>query len=198
MNSQLETADLQRLAQAHRWIDASTTFHALCQAYVDRHDVDGLVKVMRSQLESVCPVDAVAAVDSCFAAVTEFEAELRVAFKAAVNRAAGRSDVAAIYCEYFYDGGDCSSIDVFLCQSFTRSNDHWASEFLQSDRVNGPNIQALLNYDRELQLDPCADFIASSYAYTLLLRVFAHAVNSCKENALPVGFAEHDGLIIYF
>lgn len=189
--------ELQRLANAHRWDEASRVFEALCQHHCEWRPLDNLVAALRSVLEAVCPVDAVREIDTCLGDTRSFEAGLQAALEQAIKRAGCRSDVAALYCEYFFDSSESSSADFFLCESFSRTDDDWASQFQPSDVIAGPSVQALLSYDPELALDPVAHFVAGAYAHAVLLRCFCRVMNVSLQTGLPIGFAQHDFPVTY-
>ncbi|TDR46478.1 hypothetical protein DFR29_1039 [Tahibacter aquaticus] len=193
----LAVAELLRLAHAHRWDEASGFFETLCQHHCEWRPLDNLVAALRAPLEAVCPRDVVREIDTCLGGTRAFEAGLQAALELAIERAIHRSDIAALYCEYFFDGSEASSADVFLCQSFTRTDDDWASQFRQSDVISGPSIHALLNYDPERGLDPVANVIASVYAHAVLLRCFCRVMNVSRQTGLPIGFAQRDFPVTY-
>ena len=184
-------------AQAHRWDEASSTLDRLCQAHVDDSTEDELVAILHSLVKAHCPAWAVSAIEASLALSSDVESDLDLALRRAVTAVSAQPDIKGLYCEYFYDGGDGSSMDLFPCRSFTRSNDDWAADFHPSDVVEGPRIQALLRYDPELELDPAPRFLATAYLHSVLLAMFVRVQTRFRLLTLPAGFAQHDFPIIY-
>lgn len=192
------TADaLLQHARAHAWDKATDAAHALCQDHARRRDWDGLERTLRGCLEAVCGHEQVDDVDDCLAALPQFEHDLAATIGRAIAHASGRTDLKALYCEYFFDGGDGSSADVFLCRAYTPGDDDWASQFAGADMFAGPNVQHLLDYDPDGDFEPTADCIANAYARGVLLGAFGRALAAHPQLALPAGFAEHDFPIVY-
>ena len=192
------SAALLKHARAQDWDKATDAAQALYQDHARRRDWDGLEATLRGCLEAACGHEQLDDIDDCFAALPQFEHELSGAIGRAVVHAAGRADLKALYCEYFYDGGDSCSANLFLCSAYTPGDDDWASQFAHADMIEGPNVQHLLDYDPDCDFEPTADCIANAYARGMLLGAFGRAVARHPQLALPVGFSEHDFPIVYF
>ena len=124
-------------------------------------------------------------------------ASLSKAFPNTVEMSRAQHETKAIYFEYFYDGGDASTGDLFLCSEYSRENDEWASHFKKSNVINGPNVQSLLGFDPEIELDQPESVIAFAYAHARLLSALVRVRAALRFDALPVGFAQHDGSIVH-
>ena len=185
-------------ARSHDWDNATAAAQSLYQDHARRRDWDGLETALRHCLEAVCGHEQLDDVDDCLAGLPQFERALGETVGRAIAHAAGRADLKALYCEYFFDGGDTSSADVFLCHAYTRGDDDWASHFADADVLAGPNVQHLLDYDPDGDFEPTEDCIANAYARGMLLGAFGRAVAAHAPLALPVGFSEHDFPIVYF
>jgi hypothetical protein len=188
---------LLKHARAQDWDKATGAAQALYQDHARRRDWDGLETALRGSLEAACGHQQLDDIDDCFAALPQFEHDLTAAVARAVAHAAGRDELKALYCEYFHDGGDGSSANLFLCGAYTPGDDDWASQFAGADMIAGPNVQHLLDYDPDCDFEPTADCIANAYARGMLLGAFGRAVAAQPRLALPVGFSEHDFPVVY-
>lgn len=188
---------LVQYAQEQNRLAAFEVLHALCQASVKTCSLDGLADLLRERVEQACPIQARQALDSCLEGLPEYERRLAAAYGEAMARAAGRTDIKGLYCEYFFDGGEGCAADLFLCRAFSRDDDDWAANFAHDDVIGGAEVDALLGFDPDLALAPLPAFMADAYAHVLLLRGFVRAVDSHPQSALPVGFAQHDHQIVY-
>jgi len=188
---------LEEAAHAQDWTETDRLVHEFLQDCAVVSGWRGLESQSRTVLLSACDQPTVRKIDSCLGNLRQFEVALERAVDEAINRAAGRSDIVAIYCEYFFDGGDGSSMDLFLCDRYTPTDDDWASHFGSSDVVSGPSVESLLSYDPEFELDGLPSVVADMYAYSKLLCAFGSLVSARADMPLPFAFAQHEGAIIY-
>ncbi|MEQ4619173.1 MAG: hypothetical protein ABN482_14190 [Corticimicrobacter sp.] len=188
---------LVQYAQEQDRIAALGVLHTLCQQSVNTRSLDELAGLLRAPLEQWCPGQEIEALDRCLAGLPEYEAALAVAYAEAMARAAGRSDIKGVYCEYFFDGSEGCAADLFLCRAFSREDDDWAANFAHEDVIGGPDVDGLLGFDPDLVWALAPAFVADAYAHVLLLRGFVRAVAVGPSSLLPVGFAQHDRQIVY-
>ena len=170
------------------------------QSYSENKEWDALEIFFESVVLEVGNTALLETINRTMGDLSEFRHTLKININAALARAKIREDIKAIYFEYFYDGGDASVGDFFLCSRYSLDEDSdWAAYFKNEDIIDGPNIQGRLDFERageELPDDYMS--VAHTLAHARFLASFGRLVDSIEDQPLPIGFAEHDGKIIHF
>ncbi|MBL8300852.1 MAG: hypothetical protein JNN30_21125 [Rhodanobacteraceae bacterium] len=187
-------AALQEAARTRQWDPLPELRRSICQHFANARDWEGMEAFFEAALLSAVPEETCAAVSSRLGHLPTMAANLASAFDRAVDLASNNPNVKALYCEYFYDGGDGSTVDLFPCLRFERNDDFWASEF--EEVVPGSPVQSYFGYDPELEVAEPAASIARDYLHAKLFGVVGHLVEERVRGRYPFGFAEHDGLIV--
>ena len=165
------------------------------QSFSDNHDWLGIEDFFRGVVLACVPKEVQSALFRKTDELPTLSEALGNSLQTAVGLAADDPGVAALYCEYFDDGGDASSLDVYLCLRFDREDDFWASDFNRS--VSGPRVDSYFDFDPKGELlDPTAS-VAREYLHARLLGVVGRLADEHVRERLPFGFAEHDGFIVY-
>jgi hypothetical protein len=124
--------------------------------------------------------------------LASFEARIREVILQGLEKANSRGDVQALYLEYFYDGGDASDANLFLCVQYSPDNDEWGAEFDGENVIEGPSVLEYLNYDPDFKLEPPLDTICLEYVDGILLASCAKLWLSLEKQDYPFAFARHD------
>lgn len=185
---------MNEAARTRQWEHLSELSRCIYQCYSDKLDWDGLEAFFAAALQLGVPEEVRAAVARTAENLPEILANLAVALDKAVAMAALNAEIRGLYCEYFYDGGDASTIDLFPCTRFDRKDDFWASEF--DEVIEGSLVQEYFRYDPDLDLPPPIDLIADDYLQAKLFAALGRLV--CERvKGIPFGFAQHDHPIVY-
>lgn len=109
-----------------------------------------------------------------------------------LERARGDPRIKALYFEYFYDGGDASDGNLFLCESFDPEDDAWAADFGRDGVVLGPSVLPWMHFDPECELLQSTRTVADIYVDANLLVACLREIESIGGIEYPFGFAQHD------
>ena len=112
-----------------------------------------------------------------------------------LKKARSQAAIRALYFEYFYDGGDASDGNLFLCQAFDVDDEEWAAEFAEDGVIPGPSILPWLHYDPELEFPEDVRKVADVYVDAHLLVACLREIEAMGGIEYPFGFARHDGPI---
>ncbi len=123
--------------------------------------------------------------------VEQFCADLRNSFCAAKNKV-DNDEIKGIYLEYFYDGGDSCTANLFLCTEYSESDDSWGAEFEQDGFIEGPQVPTFFNFDPDFEWPDFSRYVAEEHANGVLLAAGIREWKTSGICGLPFGFANHD------
>ena len=126
---------------------------------------------------------------------SDFEEKLRTNFQIAVDRLEADKSVAAIDCNYYYDGDDTNCpADIYLCHEFEEGSDEWLFSWTDKDHIeDGPMVYPYLSWTRlELEDRSPALKIVKAYGEAILLAAFIRAVVPFLPLSIPLSFGEQD------
>lgn len=109
-----------------------------------------------------------------------------------LERARRDQRIQALYFEYFYDGGDASDGNLFLCESFDPEDDGWAANFGRDGVVLGLSVLPWMHFDPERELSQSTRTVADMYVDANLLVACLREIESIGGIDYPFGFAQHD------
>lgn len=130
--------------------------------------------------------------------IVTFESDFTKLWGKGIRAALDNPEVKAIYFEYFYDGGDASDGNLFLCESFDVDDDGWASDFGRDGVILGMSILPCMDYDPDFDLDDEVRTIGDYYVDTLLYATCLKVICHSGETAYPFGFAMHDNPVMTY
>jgi len=105
-------------------------------------------------------------------------------------------DAKGVYFEYFFDGGDASTGNFFICDEYSDEDDYWGAEFSKQGFIEGPKILKYFQFDADPEWDSLSRLVGSSYADGMLLSAcIAEWINS-DIKSVPLGFANHDSSMV--
>lgn len=122
------------------------------------------------------------------------------AFAALLDQGLARAQadpaVRALYFEYFYDGDDASTGNLFLCESFDPDDEEWASDFGHEGVLPGPSVLPWLDFDPDLAMPDRTRLVGERYVDAQLLVACAREIEARGGIAYPFGFARHDWALV--
>ena len=178
----------------------SEAYRALCSQVdnycLDKKDFIGLLEFYESGLREY-------ASDAEFNRIKiknidQFAKEFAEALQRALAKARQNSAVQALYFEYFFDGGDASDGNFFLCESFDEDDDEWACNFSRDGVVLGPSVLPYMNFDPEFTLSNELRMLGELYVDANLLITALVEIEKLNGIEYPFGFAQHDSPIVIF
>ena len=128
--------------------------------------------------------------------LASFETRIRELISEGIEIARSSGGIKAFYLEYFYDGGDASDANLFLCNQYSSDNDEWGAEFDGENVIEGPSVLEYFNYDPEFEFEPPLDSICLEYVDGILLASCVKLWRSFDKQDYPFAFARHDEPII--
>lgn len=187
-----------KAAAARDWDPLQPVLRDACQSFAERREWAELVLFFAQTMHVGTSVERRGQVHSCLGGLSDFKSELAASFAVVADRVAGDPGIKAIYFEYFFDGGDASNGNLFLCTRHSTSDDSdWASDFLKDGVVPGPSVASLLNFDPESDWDETVRFLANGYVHACFLAALGELLDKTGFGSIPVGFAQHDGLTVH-
>lgn len=174
--------------QAQDWDKTDQIVTRITRQYLQQQDSQGLVlfwqnflKQQSSHLEYEYVLGLVKNTD-------DFRQDVRQLLQQGIKKHQQNSAIKAFYYEYFYDGSDESTGNLFLCLDFNKDDGEWASNF--EDLVNGGLIrQYFADYDKFSS--DISESIAKNYTHAVLQDIFMQEVRN-NPLPIPVGFADHE------
>ena len=181
------------------WVSYEPFFVALCQAYADRGEWTELERFFSTALRIGCAPATLKRVRQAYVAMMDFRAELQSPLAAAVAQANARPEIKAVYFEYCFDGGEGSSSDFFLCRSYDREDDAWASHFsMSTDVVKGPSVRKLMDYDPDFEVSYEEETVVEAFYFSHLLAAVGRPLERLSSPLTrPFGFSQHDISIVH-
>jgi hypothetical protein len=128
--------------------------------------------------------------------VDRFQKGVAETLNAAKSKISTLSGIKGVYFEYFFDGGDSCTGNVFLCTEYSEDDDYWGAEFEQDGFIEGPSVFDYLNFDPEFKWDDLPRYIGEEYANGILLAACMEEWARSGIQGLPFGFAQHDHQIV--
>ena len=125
--------------------------------------------------------------------LAKYQADFSKGLNEALAKARTNPAVKAIYFEYFYDGGDASDGNFFLCESFDDEDDDWASDFAgEEGLVPGFSILPYMDFDPDGDMDDDVTTKGYQYVDACLLAASLEVIEARGGITYPFGFAQHD------
>lgn len=191
VSSAQENQLMQQFINAYNmqdWKKTDQIITQITQYYLQQQNSAGLVvfwqnflKQQSNHIEYEYVLDLVKNTDG-------FRQDIRQLLKQGIKKHQENSEIKAFYYEYFNDGGDASTGNLFLCLDFNKDNGVWPSHF--NDVVNGSLIRQYFDYHDKFASD-ISEYIAKNYTHAVLQDVFIQEVRN-NPLAIPIGFADHD------
>jgi hypothetical protein len=124
--------------------------------------------------------------------IADFQSGLATALQTTLSKLSAMPQVKGIYFEYYYDGDESCTGNIFLCEEYSDEDDFWAAEFGADGLVEGPNVSPYYDFDPDFDWDPYLRYIAEEYVNGRLLAAALEEWKKCGIAGLPFGFANHD------
>jgi len=184
MDAEAWLIKLAKFIEQSDWEALSELRRSTNQAFASNMDHDGLQvfydKVIRTGLDDSKHDDVK------ILSTEKYQSELAEAFRLAKGKIPALNGVKGVYFEYFFDGGDSCTGNLFLCTEYSDNNDFWGSEFEKDGFIAGPSVFEFLNFDPEFEWENLPRFVGEEYVNGVLLAL------CCEIQGLPFGFANHD------
>lgn len=163
---------------------------ALIQQFIANHVRQGLINFWQELLKHYASFEQYQRTLSAVADTNAFASDINRLLAQGTGIAKTDDTVKAFYYEYYYDGGDASTGNLFLCTRFDPDPDSdWASDF--DIVLEGMCIAPYFDFDPDWQMSNQTRTVASDYVHSVLLgtvlaQLPQHALS------LPFAFANHD------
>lgn len=125
-----------------------------------------------------------------------FQSALAALFESARERLSSLEGIKGVYVEYFYDGGDSCTANIYLCTEYSDDDDFWGAEYTEQGYFVGPSVTDFLDFDPEFEWDDLSRYVAEEYANSMLLAACLEEWEKSEIRNLPFGFAQHDASIV--
>ena len=185
---------LSDLVESEDWDGVGGLHHSVTQWHVDSNAITQLESFYGDALELVFDPGWMGKI--AILQTTDFEDAITNLFLESKSRMSKSDSIKAVYLEYFYDGGDASTADVFLCNRYSDDDDDWAAHFAKDNVLDGPGISVFFDYDPDFELAVLQDQIAGFYVDCKLLCATVRAWQLANLADVVLGFARHDARII--
>jgi hypothetical protein len=157
---------------------------------IERHDLDGLVSFHEASLTAVATPEQFHHIR--VKNIERFGDGFADCLSRALVKARANPAIQALYFEYFYDGGDASDGNIFLCESFDPDDENWAANFGRDGVVPGPSVLPWMHFDPEIELPEPLRTVAMMYVDANLLVACLREIDALGGIEYPFGFAQHD------
>jgi len=185
---------VEELANQKDWHALDELNHQIMQNFLDAKNIEPMMSFYEESLKSLVNEEEYQKIKPTD--MSRFNQELADAFEQAHKKSKSDKNIKSIYCEYFYDGGDSCELNLFLCEKLADEDESWASEFGEDGFIEGPSVNDFLNYDPDFSFEPTLEVVAKQYVQAHFIRSCLNIIEEKNINDWPVGFAEHDGLIL--
>lgn len=163
---------------------------ALTQQFVANHDSKGLVNFWQELLKHYASPEQYQRTLSAVADTHAFASDINRLLTQATDIAKTDDTIKAFYYEYYYDGSDASTGNLFLCTRFNQDPDSdWASDF--DVVLEGMCIAPYFDFDPDWQMSNQTRTVACDYVYSVLLNTTLAQLMQ-HPLSLPFAFANHD------
>jgi hypothetical protein len=186
--------EFRRACEESDWDALEKLRHGTNQSFAERTDYRGIKRFYDEALRLGLDddkLDAVRIVDT-----ESFQSGLSRAFSVAKSKLDQLSGIKGVYFEYFYDGGDSCTGNVYLCNAFSDEDDGWGAEFDQGGFIEGPSIIEYFNFDLDFEWDELPRVLAEEYVNGTLFSATLEEWTRCEIRGLPFGFANHEHEIV--
>ena len=193
---------VKEYSQKQNWLELSDLAYEINQSFVDSGNIKELVGFYDKVLESSFTGKSLLLRENKWIKKISnrkygnFSSAVLEMLKKAKLKLNDNGSYKAIYLEYFFDGGDASTANLYLCSDFDEKDDDWASSFAKEGFIEGIAVNSFLDFDPNFKLNEVEEFIANQYADARLLAATIDAWNESKLSNYPFGFAKHDHRII--
>ncbi len=178
----------------------STAEHAIIKAYFGATtDSQGFVSFWRELLKSQATEDEYQKVMMAITDTHTFADDIRCLLIAGYAKAKDNPNIKALYYEYYYDGSDYSTGNLFLCTRFDETGTDqgdWASCF--DELINGMVITPYFAFDDDFKMSNSVRHIAMWHNHATLLDAALQVLKDLQLS-MSFGFASHDnpdGMIV--
>lgn len=172
------------------WLTYDTHKKTLIKQFISNHNSKGLVDFWQTLLKQVASFEQYQRTLSAVADTSAFVSDIKRLLTQGTNLAKTDDSIKAFYYEYYYDGSNASTGNLFLCTRFDQDPDSdWASEF--DVVLEGMCITPYFDFDPDWQMSNQTRTVACDYVHSVLLsttlsQLPPHALS------LPFAFASHD------
>lgn len=171
------------------WEKAADLIFNEVQGLVDQRKLQEVESFNENLLHAVLTPENIKKVVSHCATLNIFREQMKELLSRSIAEAAKDPSIQALYFEFVYDGGDCCTGNIFLCDAYSEDGEEWASEF--DNLVEGMSISEYFSYDPDLEFPGAEESAASHYVSICLLKICAEIYFS-EPRKYPMGFADHD------
>lgn len=169
------------------WLAYDTHKKALIKQFISNHDSKGLVDFWQTLLKQVASSEQYQRTLSSVADTSAFASDIKRLLTQGTKLAKTDDTIKAFYYEYYYDGSDASTGNLFLCTRFDQDPDSdWASEF--DVVLEGMCIAPYFDFDPDWQMPNQTRTVACDYVHSVLLSTTL----TQQPLPLPFAFASHD------
>ncbi len=190
MDAEAWLIKLAKFIEQSDWEALSELRRSTNQAFASNMDHDGLQvfydKVIRTGLDDSKHDDVK------ILSTEKYQSELAEVFRLAKGKIPVLNSVKGVYFEYFFDGGDSCTGNLFLCTEYSDNNDSWGSEFEKGGFIAGPSVFEFLNFDPEFEWENLPRSVGEEYVNGVLLALCLEEWAKSEIQGLPFGFANHD------
>lgn len=172
------------------WDSVQAYFLETTQSFIDDKKLVQLGEFFNQLLHNVLTTDHAEKVISHVKNIKSFRDGFQSAYQEALEVASQDSKIKALYFECFYDGGDSSAGNIFLCTSYTDCSISWTSEFIQV--IGNIPIDEYYSFDVDFDFSNQERIVASFYVAVRLLLACFEVQNTINNTLYPVAFADHD------
>ena len=163
------------------------------QKYNDTRDWKGLEQLHEDVLSEFMSVEEYELIR--IKDIKPFEDGVIKCFVQAKEKLVSDPAIKVLYFEYFYDGAEWCTGNLYLCKKYKDEAVDWAAYF--EDEIEGPSVHKYLKYDPECEFEELKEIIPRDYVQAYFLAACGRAWEQSGIVSIPFAFAEHDGEIVY-
>jgi hypothetical protein len=189
----------KRYHKEQDWDSSHGLMIQCCQDYANKRDWRSLHEFFYGVVQVVFQKDQakLSEIANCQKHLPSCRKSIKEGLQIALEKCKEHDEIKAIYFEYYFDGEDCSEGNFFLCDSYDPVDAGWAAEFLPDDVIEGGSVLDLLLFDEDIEWSNFERHVGNALGFASLLAQLGEVIDEIGEVEFPVGFAEHDGGIIY-
>lgn len=179
------------------WDEIEPMWVSINQSYCDQHDDKGLESFHEDALRLCTEPDLYERIR--VKEQVSLQSQIDKLVDEALALANQDTKVKAIYFEYDYGGGPWGQLNAFLCFKHSSSRAIRESDWFAfcEQSVEGPNVAALFQYDRNCEMSDGLGLVAGAYVDAVLLASVVRSIRRHRNATLPFGFARHDHPVVH-
>jgi len=192
INNYFET--IKQLVKKQDWAQLDSLNRDINQSLINDGNTIGILEFHKELLAFSMTPEEYNKIEIKDASV--FENSLSQIFFELKNKIDTMKTLKAVYLEYFYDGGDCCTANVFLCDEYTDEDDYWGAEFVENGMIDGPSIFEYFSNGCDFEMSPVKDTIMYGYIDAVLLVSTLNTWKKAGISGYPLAFAMHDNRMV--